>query len=92
MRNFRSVSIRGAFNISRARVLWHDGLLRVYGVDGLVIEEVSNEPQVKKGYLKSWVAETSRGTITIRNKCITCGGRKWWRVLHKPANELWNSA
>ncbi len=90
--NFRSVSVRGAFNFSRARVLWYDGLLRVYGLDGLVLEEVSNEPQAKRGYLKSWVVKTSRGIVTLRNKCMACGGMKWRRVYNLSNIELWDSA
>lgn len=92
MINFRSVSIKGAFNFGRARVLWSGGLLRVFTVDGMVLETSAEEPLKKVGLLRAWSVSTVRGDITMRGKCITCGGKKWWRVTYAPDNELWNTA
>ena len=43
------------------------------------------------GYLNSWLVETDLGTLILKGKCITCGGRKWWRIVYMPGDELWNS-
>lgn len=90
MVNFPSVSIRGAFEFGRARALWKDGLLRVFGFDGLLLETIAERPVKKAGYLLAWDVRTARGDITIRSKCITCGGRKWWRIVFMPSDELWS--
>ena len=90
MMNFRSVSISGAFHYGRARAIWSAGLLRVFGVDGIVLEVVSETPIKRPGFLRSWDANTASGTITIKGKCMTCGGRKWWRILYMPTDELWS--
>ena len=90
MMNFRSVSISGAFNFARARAIWYGGLLRVFDADGLTLEVISNRPIKKSGYLRVWDVSTTQGMITIKKKCITCGGRKWWRVSYMPTDELWS--
>ncbi len=90
--NFPSVSIKGVFNYARARVLWRDGLLRVYTVEGLRLEISSEQPFPRPGYIRSWTAKTSKGYIILRGKCITCGGRKWWRLVYKSADELWEAS
>ena len=90
MLNFRSVSIKGAFNFGRARVLWHAGVLRVFDINGLALEVVSSKPVPKKGYRRAWDAKTVRGDVIMRGKCMTCGGRRWWRVTYASDNELWN--
>ena len=91
MIDLKSVSIRGAFNYARARVLWKDGILKVFGVDGLMLEIISEQPAKRQGHIMSWDAKTGKGDINIRGKCITCGGRKWWRVIYLPKRELWSS-
>jgi hypothetical protein len=92
MINLRSVSIRGVFNYARARLLWSDGLMRVYTPDGLVLELISDQPVRRPGYVHTWDVKTSKGNIEVRGKCITCGGKKWWRVAFAPSEELWRTA
>ena len=89
MINFRSVSIKGAFNFGRARVLWKDGLLKVFNADGLALRVRSKIPMRKEGHIRAWHAETASGNVTMRSKCMTCGGKKWWRVYRASDNELW---
>lgn len=89
MLNFRSVSIRGAFNIGRARVLWHDGELKVFDTKGLVMSTPAEEPVKNKGYLRRWDIKTKKGDIIMRGRCMTCGGKKWWRIMYIPETELW---
>ena len=89
MINFRSVSIKGTFNYGRARVLWHDGLLKVFTPNGLVLRVRSKIPTRKEGRLKAWHVETVRGNITLSSKCMTCGGKKWWNTYYTPDAELW---
>ena len=90
MIDLKSVSISGVFNFARARVLWNDGMLKVFGLDGSLLEIMSEQPVRKKGYLMAWGAKTGKGDIIMRNKCMTCGGRKWWRIIYMRKNELWN--
>ena len=89
--NYPSVSIKGAFNYSRARVLWKDGLLKVFGLDGPVLEVVSDRPVKKRGYLMAWDISTGKGKVIMRGKCITCGGKKWWRIIYMSRFDLWGS-
>ena len=91
MDNFASVSVRGAFNFARARVLWKDGLLRVFGKDGPVLDILAEKPVKKKGHLLTWSVQTVKGEITLHSKCITCGGREWWRVVFMSSDELWSA-
>jgi hypothetical protein len=88
--NFSSVSIKGAFDYARARVLWHDGLLRVYTVGGLALEIAALRPVKRSRHLRTWDVDTGKGDIVIRWKCITCGGRKWWHLIATPSDELWS--
>jgi hypothetical protein len=90
VRNYRSVSIKGAFSAARARVLWYDGVLKVFDVAGQVLETVANEPQRKPRHVRVWDVKTARGDIVMRGKCMTCGGKKWLRVMAIPADELWS--
>ena len=90
MDNFSSVSIRGAFNFARARVLYRDGLLKVFGKDGPLLEVMSFKPTKRPGHVWVWDATTAKGQIEIRNKCITCGGRAWGKVVFMPADQLWS--
>ena len=92
MLDFRSVSIKGAINFARARVLWDDRLLRVYDATGLQMELGAAEPVRRKGFLSSWQVKTSMGNIIMRSRCMTCGGRRWWRILSKSSSELWGMA
>jgi hypothetical protein len=87
--NFSSVSIKGAFNYARARVLWHDGLLRVFTLDGLSLEIVALRPVKRHRYIMTWDVDTGKGDIVMRLKCVTCAGRKWWRLVAMPSDELW---
>ncbi len=89
MINFNSVSIRGVFNYARARVIWNDGLLRVFGKDGPMLDIMADKPRKKPGHILTWVVKTAKGDITLRNKCITCGGRRWWRIVNVSNDELW---
>jgi hypothetical protein len=92
--DFATVSLQGepgipAFNSARARVIWNDGLLRVFTVTGLVLELKTSEPVRLKGLLRSWLVESDVGSIVMRAKCMTCGGPPWWRLLRIPMEELW---
>lgn len=89
VRNYRSVSIKGAFAFSRARVLWYDGVLKVFGTAGLVLETEADEPQRKPRHVRVWTVKTARGDIVMRGKCMTCGGRKWLDVISVSSHELW---
>lgn len=91
MIDLKSVSVRGAFNYGRARVLWKDGMLKVFGVDGVLLEIMSEKPVRKKGHLMAWDAKTGKGSITLRGKCMTCGSRKWWPIYYKSKHELWGA-
>lgn len=92
MLNFLSVSIRGAFNFGRARVLWHDGTLKVFDPKGLVLTSPAEKPVKKKGYLRAWDIKTKKGDIIMRGKCMTCGGKRWWRLMRIPENDLWSQS
>ncbi len=87
--SFSSVSIKGVFNYKRARVLWYDGLLRVYTVDGLRLEVIAEQPSPRPGYLRSWTVRTDKGDIILRRRCVTCGGKEWRRLAYRSTNELW---
>ena len=93
--NFTSVSIKGTFNFGRARVLWRDGMMRIYTIDGLVSEYMADQPTKRDRYLHTWDVNLGKngdaGSITLRMKCITCGGRKWWRIAYMPLEQLWRS-
>jgi hypothetical protein len=86
----RHVSIRGSFSYARARVLWENGILRIYGPGGIMLEVQSQIPVKKVGYLRAWDIATAKGTIVARGKCMTCGGRKWWKITSMPKDKLWN--
>lgn len=87
--DFKSVSIRGAFNYGRARVLWRDGLLRVFTLEGLQFQMEAARPRRMTGYLWRWDVDTAAGPVTLRPKCITCGGVKWARMVAQSFAELW---
>ena len=89
--DFKSVSVKGAFNYARARVLWRGGLLRVYTLSGPHLEIMSEQPVKRPKFLGAWDIKTQVGDITLRTKCVTCGGRKWWRVVSKSFDELWST-
>jgi hypothetical protein len=89
MINFSSVSIRGAFNFSRARVIWHEGELKVFDFQGVLLSTPAQEPTKKPGYLRAWDVKTKKGDIIMRGKCMTCGGKKWWRMMLIPDRDLW---
>ena len=91
MVNFRSVSMRGAFNFGRARVLWQNGLMRVFNADGFVIQLKAEEPKRRPGHILVWDSKTESGGIVLKNKCMTCGGRKWLRTYRASSNKLWES-
>ena len=90
MQNYRSVSIKGAFSAGRARVLWYDGTLKVFGAAGLVLETVADPPRRRPGHVRVWDVRTARGNVEMRGKCMTCGGRPWLAVMAIPADELWS--
>ena len=90
MQNYRSVSIKGALQASRARVLWYDNSLKVFDVNGLVLETVAEAPQRRPRHVRVWDVKTARGDIVMRGKCMTCGGKAWLRIMAIPADELWS--
>ena len=87
--DLKSASMHGAFNIGRARVLWRGGLLRVFTVNGLCLEISSEQPIRRPGYMKSWSVKTDKGNIILKTKCMACGGRRWWRIVYMPFDNLW---
>lgn len=85
-----SVSVKGAIVFARARVLWKDGLLRMFTKEGKVWESISERPTVTLSYWsRQWKAETMRGDILMKTKCSTCGG--WRKVTRLSADELWDA-
>jgi hypothetical protein len=92
MDNYSSVKISGAVEMGRARVLWDDGTLKIFGPDGLAVTTPAERPRKRPGHILVWDVETELGDITLRNKCITCGGRKWWHVVFTPADKLWSES
>jgi len=84
-----SVSVSGAFNYARARVVWRDGMLRVYTLEGLRLELTTKRPIRRPQFLNTWDVETGMGNFVLKGKCVTCGGPRWWRVTSKPFDELW---
>ena len=90
MQNYRSVSIKGAFSAGRARVLWYDNSLKVFDVNGLVLETVAEAPLRRPRHVRVWDVKTARGDIVMRGKCMTCGGKAWLRTMAVPADELWS--
>lgn len=89
MINFRSVSIKGAFNFGRARVLWHAGTLKVFVERGLSLEMDADKPIRRKGHIRVWDIKSPAGDMTLRGKCMTCGGKKWRRITYMANDELW---
>ena len=89
MINYRSVSIKGAFNVGRARALWHNGVLKVFDMTGFVLAIAAEKPARNKGLLRAWDVKTEKGDIIMRGKCMTCGGKQWWRIMYIPEGELW---
>ena len=87
--NFTSVALSGDLTCGRARVLWYDGLLKVYTPDGLLREVPTNKPVMRPRFLSTWDAFTFGGVVTLKRKCMTCGGRQWWRLMRIPSEELW---
>lgn len=88
MIDFPSVSLSGAIEIARARVLWHEGTLRAYTKNGLVFETLANAPvEEQTRWQKRFVVQSSRGMIVMKPKCSTCGG--WKQVTRKAAFALW---
>jgi len=91
MTNFPSIAMSGIANHARVRVLWKDGLLRAFTVDGLVFEIKTKKPTRLKGTLMSWEADNDIGPLTLKSRCMTCGGPRWWRMLRVPSEELWRT-
>jgi len=89
MNNFLSVSIKGAFNFARARVIWHKGMLKIFDYKGLVLYTPADEPVRNWGYLRAWDVKTEKGDIIMRGKCLTCGGKEWLQLMRVPEKELW---
>lgn len=90
--DFKSVSMHGAHNFGRVRVLWQDGLLKAFDKHGKVLEIAATEPVKKKGYIRTWEFVSIVGKTTMRGRCMTCGGSAWWKMLWEPGAKLWQSA
>ena len=88
MRDWLAVELTGAVRAPKARVLYHDGTFKVFNKEGLVTTFTGSNPEKRKGWRRSWVAETERGTMFMRGLCIACGG--WARVAARRQQELWN--
>lgn len=92
MKNFTTVTVKGSFNFARARVIWRDGVLRVFTLEGLALDLPASAPKKRPGYVHTYDVDLGgKGTITLRGKCVTCGGRKWWKIAYRPANLLWEA-
>jgi len=89
--DLKSVSMHGKFNHSRVRVLWRDGLLRAFGVVGLLLELKTAEPVRVKKSINRWIVSTDLGPLILKGKCMTCGGPRWWRLMRMPEDELWET-
>lgn len=91
MIDFKAMRLSGAISISRARVLWHEGLMRAYTKEGLVWVAESKAPILhERRWRPHYVAQTVSGDVILKTKCITCGG--WGRVAKIPAEQLWGDA
>lgn len=90
--DLKSAGMQGPYNFGRVRVLWRDGLLKAFNRQGVVLEVISTQPKRLKGYLRAWQSETDGGTIVLKAKCMTCGGRSWWRIMRLSEDELWSKA
>lgn len=71
----------------KVRVLWKDSRLRCFNATGLVRDIQSDKPTRKPRHIRTWIANTEHGEITIKEKCWTCGG--WWKVAGVQAEKLW---
>lgn len=91
MIDMRSVSLSGALASARARVIWDDGLLKIWNRDGFVTALKAEKPVKIRGYLARWDTKTERGNLEIRGKCLGCGGRKWWKFMTVSTETLWGS-
>lgn len=89
MIDFRSVSTDGAVTLARARVIWLDGQLQVHTLDGVKLATFANVPKRRHHHVGVWDAETTEGRLTMRLKCVTCGGLRWIRFAAKSAHEVW---
>jgi len=87
--DLRSATMQGVYNCGRVRALWHGGILKIFTVDGLLFELKTEKPIRRPYYAKSWIIKTEKGDIILKGKCITCGGRKWWRIGYVPFDKLW---
>ena len=89
MFDLKAAKVQGAASCARARVLWRDGLLRAYSPTGMVFGIDTTKPVKMKGYLNSWLVDSSAGPIVIKSRCMTCGGPQWWKLMRIPGNKLW---
>jgi hypothetical protein len=87
MVDFPSVRVSGAVTIARARALYNDGVLRLYGKSGRITELQATQPVLKKGWFRSWYTMTDKGILKLSARCLTCGG--WRKVTRAKADELW---
>lgn len=83
----KAASVTGAHRFGKVRVLWQDGCLRCFNAIGRVLDIKSEKPRRKPMRIRTWVASTEHGEITIKEKCFTCGG--WWKVANVQAEKLW---
>jgi hypothetical protein len=88
VKNWPAVELTGAISASKARVIYHEGTLKAFGKRGLIDTLASEPPKRRRGWLRTWQAQTERGVLNMRGKCMTCGG--WLRVLTRPSEELWH--
>ena len=88
-KDFKAVTITGAFNYGRARVLWFDGWLRVYVRTGCVQEVKAELPVRRLRFLRTWDVKTELGNVILKGKCLTCGGKQWRHITFMPFDELW---
>jgi len=90
MFDIKSAKVTGAVETGRARVVWQDGILNGYKLEGDYINHIfsiqSDEPKRRPRYIRAWDANTEQGVIHIDEACWTCNG--WLKMAMKSINEL----
>ena len=87
MRDWLAVQLTGAVRLPKARVLYKDGIIKVFDKSGHVATLTGADPVKRKGWRRSWQTMTDQGLLFMEGKCIACGG--WARVAAQSKEVLW---
>lgn len=88
--DFRSAMVRiGTKEYGRCRVLWADGEFRLFNRTGCILSIAGGKPERKRFLSRTWVADTSKGQIEIKETCQTCD--KWWQIAFMDKSALWET-